>query len=270
MTISMSEAYLSRDGSRGEQSSYDLIYYTFDEADEIVAEAYVIANIPKTYKTYNYRTIAQKQITATVYQWTVNYGAAGQQVQPGVATLSFKAGGGTVHTTNSINNRRYRDQALVPKDMDFQGAIGVELNDDGSKARVRGVEVYAPVLEYSYGEEFLNHIVTTQFIDNIYSLCGKVNSAPFFGRPPLSVLFMGAQGAKKGSEKWEIRYDFAYSENVSSLRVGSITTGPKAGWEYLDVLYVPNGRTNNLRLLVPGQATIHQVYYPGDFNLLGL
>lgn len=270
MAISMSEAYLSRDGTRGEQTSYDLVYYTFDETNEVTAEAYLLANIPQTYRGYNYRTVAQKQITESVYMWTVNYGSVGQQIQPGVATLAFRAGGGTVHVTNSISNRRYRDSNLVPKDVDYQGAIGVELNDDGSKARVRGVDVYAPVLEYSYAEEFLNNVVTTAFIDNIYSLCGKVNSGPFFGRPAKSVLFMGAQGSKKGNEKWEIRYDFAYSPNVASLRVGGINVGAKDGWEYLDVLYVPNGRTNNLRVLAPGMATVHQVYESGDFSLLGL
>ena len=271
MTISMSEAYLSRNGQKGEQTSYDLIYYTFGEPNEITAETYVLQNKPATYNGYNFRTYSREQVVVDVYKWTLNYGSPGQQTTTGTATLNFNIGGGTQHITNSIANSRYRDTSLVTNDMDFGGTIGVELNDDGTKARVRGVEVYVPVLEYSYAEQFLNSDVTDSFIGNIYSVCGGMNNAPFYGRPAGSVLFKGCHGSKKGSEKWEITFDFAYSPNATNLSVGGITVTSKRGWDYLDVLYVAKPtRVNGMRVMLPGQATVHQVYPLVDFSLLGI
>ena len=220
MTISMSEAYLSRDGQRGEQPSYDLIFYTFDEPDEFAAEAYVLANIPPTYKGYNYRTLTQKQINDKTYCWTANYGSAGQQITVGLPTLSFNIGGGTQHITNSIANTRYRDASLLANDMDFGGTIGVEIDASG-KCRVRGVEVYEPVLEYSYAIQFENSDITEAYIDQLYD-CVGINDAPFYRRPAGSVLFKGCHGTKKGSDKWELTFDFAYSPNAVNLIVGKV------------------------------------------------
>lgn len=269
MTISMEEAYLSRDGQRGESTAYDLTYYTFGEADEVLAEEYVLANKPDTYKGYAFRTLSQKQVSDTVYMWTLNYGSAGQQITVGIPTLSFNVGGGSTHITNSIANTRYRDTSLLADDMDFKGAIGVEINESGS-ARVRGVEIFAPVLEYSYAIQFENADITDSYIDAVFNTVG-MNDAEFYGRPAGSVLFKGCRGTRKGSEKWELTFDFAYSPNGIDVPVGGITVSSKRGWDYLDVLYVSNGdRVNGLRLMLPGQATVHQVYPLTNFANLGI
>ena len=271
MAISMSEAFISRNGSRGEITSYDLVYYTFGESNAVTAETYALANTPATYSGYNKRTIAGEQIVTDCYKWTVNYGSGSQQVTVGLPTLAFNVGGGTVHITNSIANSRYRDSSLIPNDINFGGAIGVELNDDGTKARISGVDVFAPVLEYPYGMEFLNADVTTTYIDGVFATIG-MNNATFYGRPAGSVLFKGCHGTKKGADKWELTFDFAYSPNGTSIPVGGITVASKRGWDYLDVLYKPNGRdaSTNIRIMSPAMATVHQVYPLTDFSALGI
>ena len=271
MTIQISEATISRAGSRGESTSYDLIYYSMYEFDETVAQAAVLAAIPTDYSGFPFRTLAREQILPDLWKWTANYGSPGNQVTTERPVLSFSIGGGSSHVTNSISNQRYRDPSLVPQDINFKGAIGVELNDDGTKARVRGVEVFTPSLDYSYAQQFENADVTQAFIDGVNSVCGTVNSANFYGREAGSVLFRGARGGKKGSEKWEISYDFSYSPNLSAFSVGSITVSAKDGWDYLDVLYVKSGRTaKGIPILQPGMATVHKVYPDGDFTLLGI
>lgn len=270
MTISLEEAYISRNGNRGESTSYDLVYYTFGETNEITAEEYVLANIPATYRGYNYRTIAQEQITDSVYKWTVNYGSVGQQVTVGLPTLAFNIGGGTSHITNSIGYTTYNDGSVITSPIDCKGAIGIELSDDKSKARVRGVDIYAPVLEYSYAQQFENADITDSYIDGLFATIG-MNNDTFYGRPAGSVLFKGAHGTKKGSDKWELTFDFAYSPNGINIPVGGITVAFKRGWDYLDVMYVAQGRSaDGIRLLVPGQATVHQVYPLTDFSALGI
>ena len=265
----MEEAYLSRDGQRGESTSFDVIYYTFGESDELVAADYVIANKPATYNGYNFRTLSHTQVSDTVYVWTLNYGSAAQQITVGLPTLSFHIGGGSSHITNSLNNTRYRDASLLPDDMDFRGAIGVEISESGN-ARVRGIEVHAPVLEYSYAIQFENSDITDSYIDAVFNTVG-MNDADFYGRPAGSVLFKGCHGTRKGSDKWELTFDFAYSPNGIDIPVGGITVSTKRGWDYLDVLYVANGnRVNGLRVMLPGQATVHQVYPLTNFANLGI
>jgi hypothetical protein len=271
MTIAISEAYISRGGTRGEATSYDLVYYSMNETDETLAQAAVLAAIPASYDGFPFRTLAREQLLDHLWKWTANYGSPGNQVTTERPTLSFNVGGGTSHITNSIRNQRYRDPTLVPQDIDYKGAIGVELNDDGSKARVRGVEVFTPLLEYSYSQQFENADVTEAYIDGLFSIAGTVNSIPFYGRPAASVLFKQARGSKKGSDKWEISFDFCYSPNMSSFNVGSINVQQKDGWDYLDVLYVSAGRTaKGIRIMQPGMATVHKVYPDGDFTLLGI
>lgn len=270
----MYEAYKSREGGSGESTSYDLVYFVFNAdrsfLDELDATDYVLNNKPDGYNGYNYLTYSIKQLVLGMYEFTLKYGAPGSATQLDIGTLSFSVGGGTQHITNSISKVDYRDSTLLPSAMDFQGAIGVEVNSDGTNARVRGVEIYAPILEYSVSTQLLFEDVTTAYIDAVYNLCGKVNIQDFYGRPAKSVLFKGAHGQKKSSDRWELSFDFAYSPNMTNIAVGAITVAAKSGWDYLDIFYIPQPRINNLKMMLPGQATVHQVYYSGDFSALGL
>lgn len=272
MTIAISEAYISRGGTSGESVSYDLVYYSMYETDEAVAESAVRAVLPSAYLGFAMRSINREQLLDHLWKWTANYSNQDTTDKP---TLSFNVGGGTSHITNSISNTRYREPRLVSADVDYGGAIGVELNDDGSKARVRGVEVFTPLLEYSYSQQFKSEYITDAYVDGVFSVAGTVNSQPFYGRPAGSVLFKQARGSKKGSENWEISFDFCYSPNQSAFNVGSVSVQYKGGWDYLDVLYVPAGRSrtsagSGVRIMQPGMVTVHKVYYDGDFTRLGI
>jgi hypothetical protein len=277
MSISISEGFLSRDGSLGWSSSVDLIYYTFDESNEETAREFVLAEVDPYYNGYPLRSLNREQVNDSVYKWTANYGGDVQQVEqtqdPSTPPiLEFTAGGGNVHITQSISKNVYGDATAMPGGaIDFRGAIGVELNDDGTKARVRGVEVMAPMLEYSYTRLFPNDVVDDSYINSLFNLCARTNNAPFFERDTASVLFKGARGTRRGPDNWEIKFDFAYNPNLTGLTIGGCGPFNKTGWQYLDTLYVSQLRTvDGFRILVPGQVTVHTVYYPGDFSALRL
>lgn len=280
MAISLEEAYVSREGQRGQTgSSFDVAYYTFGEPDEVVAEAYVLANGPKTYRDLPLMDISHEQVTSSCYKWKMTFGVNLTGSQPGSpAVLQFQVGGGTIHITNSLSKTDYgnttSDFTGQGFPMDFKGAIGVELNSDKTKARVRGVDVYAPILEYSYVKQFDAEEITDTYIGQIYDLAQTpVNDDEFYGRPAGSVLFRGCRGSSKGEDIWELTFDFSYSPNTTDLQVGDITGIEKLGWQYLDVIYAPpniSRTVSGTQILRPAQVTVHTVYDSGDFSTLGI
>lgn len=274
MTIWMQEAVKSRDGESGYSgNSYDYVYFTGGETDAEIAESYVRANIPATYRGFPYRTIGHEQLTSDLYKWKVNYGAQANNLTEETPVLEFNVGGGTIHITNSISNTRYADTAIIPAGAtDYKGAIGVEYDGDGKARRVRGCEVYASAMDYSMGKIFDAADVTDAYIAGIYNLSQTpVNNATFFGRPAGSVLFRGARGTWKGSDKWDIKFDFSFSPNVTGLTIGGITGISKTGWQYIDTIYKSAGRTTDgLDIMRPAQVTVHTVYNSGSFSVLGI
>lgn len=275
MTAAVSEGYLSRDGVAGQSDSRELIYYSFNEADESAAAAAVAAVAPATYDGMPGVNVARKQITETVYQWTLTYGVDQKQTQPSNpsasefnTTLSFNIVGGTVHLTNSETGD-YTTYVISGNDeIDFKGAIGV----DPRGKTIRGVDAFAPVLDYSYATQFANAVVTNDYIDDVFELTGKTNIAEFYGRPAGSVLFKGARGSRKGRNNWELSFEFAYSKNRTGIVIGEIDPFDKLGWEYMDVFYSASDSITvggvSIPLLRPLQVTIHEIYHPGDFDLL--
>jgi len=276
MTAAVSEAYLSRDGVAGQSDSREVIYYSFNESDEAAAATEVGLVAPTTYDGMPQINVSRKQVTETTYIWTVTYGVPQQQTKPSDpgasefnTTLAFNIVGGTVHLTNSESGD-YTTYIISGNDeIDFKGAIGV----DPKGKTIRGVDAFAPVLDYSYTTQFTNSVVDNAYIDDIFSLTGKTNLATFYGRPAGSVLFKGARGSKKGRNNWEISFEFSYSENRTGIVIGEIDPFDKLGWEYMDVFYSAGSESitiggASIPLLRPLQVTLHTIYHAEDFDLL--
>lgn len=268
----MEENYVSRMGSSGESTGFDIIYTVMNNdlsyLNELDATGYVLQNKPGSYAGYGYLSYEIKQVVRGVYTFTLKYGTPGNATMMDIGTLSFNVGGGTAHITNSISYTSVRDTAILPDPMDYGGAIGVEVNDDKTKGRIRGLDIVAPVMEYSWATQFTAADVNDGYINDVFNLCGTINGAAFFGRPAGSVLFKGARGSRKGFDRWELSFDFAYSPNMTNIAVGNMTVTAKKGWDYLDILYIPQPRVNFVRMLTPGMATVHKVYQDGNFELL--
>lgn len=276
----VSEAYFSRDGGLGEQNSFDLVYFTFNEVDENTAATDCIAAAPTTYLGMELKQVSRKQINNSTYQFTLNYKVDEKQTQTSDppssefnTTLAFNVVGGTRHVTNSETYTIYTKPGN--DEIDFEGAIGVTLTGSGAnkKPQVRGVDAFSPTLDYSYSTQFANAIVDNDYVDDLFNMTGKTNDATFYGRPAGSVLFKGARGSKKGRDRWEISFEFAYAPNQTGLVIGAIKPIDLKGWEYLDILYAAGSDTIEVEgedypLMKPLQATVHEIYPPGDFSLL--
>lgn len=267
MTATISEAYLSRDGSDGESYQRELVYFTFGDSDEGVSAALVLSTAPTTYDGLPQKTIRRAQQTETVYKFTVEYRLDQNQVQPSDpttdsfnTTLSFNMVGGTKHITTAFATTSY---VASGSPVDIKNTIGTDLKT----GQVRGVDVFAPVLDYSLTTQFANAIVTTAYIDKVFELTGKTNDAAFKGRAIGEVLFKGARGQKRGNDRWELSFEFAFSKNETGIAIADITGVAKKGWQYLEVNYKDHAtlKINNRPIQVPAQVNVHDVYKAGSF-----
>lgn len=271
MTATVSEAYLSRDGSDGEQYQRELIYYTFGDSDEAASYSVMIAAAPTAYDGLPIKNVRRKQVTETVYEWTVEYRVDQNQVQPSNpasseynVVLAFNMIGGTEHVTTAYDTTGYVGSGGTV--VGVQKSIGIDLKT----GQVRGVDKIAPVCDFSLTTQFPNSVVTNTYMANVKGLVGKTNDATFYGNAIGEVLFKGARGQKRGPDRWELSFEFASNENKTGLTIGDITGVAKKGWEYLDVLYKdsPTLRIANRPVQVPAQVNVHQVYLSGDFSQL--
>lgn len=271
MTATISEAYLSRDGSDGETYQRELIYYTFGDSDEAASYTVLIGACPASYDGLPIKNVRRKQVTQDVYQWTVEYRLDQNQVEqsnPGSSdynpVLAFNMIGGTEHITTAYDTTGYVGSGGTV--IGVQKTIGIDLKT----GQVRGVDKIAPVCDFSLTTQFANSIVTNTYIADVKSLVGTTNDATFFGNAIGEVLFRGARGQKRGPDRWELSFEFSSNENKTGLEIGDITGVDKKGWEYLDVLYKdsPTLRIANRPVQVPAQVNVHQVYLSGDFSKL--
>lgn len=262
----VSEAYISRDGSDNEGGfDRELIYYTFNQTDEGTAATAAIAASPATYEGIPRVGATRKQITDSVYEIRVQYKLDAQQTgvsDPATSsfdvTLGFNLVGGTEHITTALATTSYATGTVV----DIKKTIGIDLKT----GQVRGVDIFAPVMDYSYTTRLPYSAVDNTYLDTLYDLVGTTNNATFYGRPAGEVLFKGARGSKRGSERWEISFEFARQRNQTGLSFGAITGVAKKGWEYLEVMYEDGtDLIGGKRIQIPAQVNVHQVYPEDDF-----
>jgi hypothetical protein len=156
---------------------------------------------------------------------------------------------------------------------DLKNAIGW----DGEQ--VQGVEVSRPVFQFELTCYLPVAAVTQTYVRNLMELTGCYNSGTWDAYDAGECLFLGASGRKRGSEDWEISFKFAASPNVvkdeqhglPGLAVGNITGIEKRGWDYLWVLYEEHTDNDGKKLIpVPKAVYVEEVYYPGDFSVLGI
>jgi len=257
MPAQLIELFKSGEGVESvDNPSAVLLYVVTGTNDDLEVRATIEGNVPDTYAELPIQDYDFRPLGNGIWEVSVHYGLKKQTNQ---SSFSFDTGGGTAHITNSIVTvGRYPGNAP-----DCQGAIGI------SGDSVEGVDITVPV--YNFSE---THYLPAAYIDGAYkatlfALTGKVNVATFKGFAAGEVLFLGASGSQRGHDDWEISYKFAASPNMIGLSVGSLTGIAKGGWHHLWVLY--SSVVDQYTLIKrPVAAYVEQVYWPGDFSLLGI
>jgi len=176
----------------------------------------------------------------------------------GDSVYSFDTSGGTEHVTQALEL-----SDSVGGFADHQKAI----NYDGE--HVNGVDITVPRYSWTETHYLAANAVSFGFKASLFKLTGRVNNASFRGFAAGEVLFLGASGAKRSEEDWEITYHFAASPNAVGLPVEGLGSVDKKGWDYLWVRYEQAAGTKGL-YPKPIQADVDKVYRDGNFAALGI
>lgn len=263
MAISVIERFGSRASTEGDNPSVELLFVVKGSDDDLAIKSAVLGVAPLIYNGLVRQSAAIKQLGPQLWEGSAQYGRAKKEPETGESSFQFETGGGSQHITQSLGTSRYApDGETAPN---FKGAIGATANS------VEGVDITVPQYSFSETHYLPLDAVTDAYTATLFGLTGRVNAGPFRGFAAGEVLFEGASGSQRGEEDWEISYRFAASPNVSSLTIGEISGIAKGGWQYLWVLYEDEEDGEADRLVKrPVAAYVENVYYTGNFNLLGI
>jgi len=269
VAVAISENYLSRAWSLGQRAGRELIYDIFEATDEADAKTILAATAPAAYQG-----LAIEELSAEPVDYQMWRGYARYSRVEDASEYTFTTRGGTQKLTQSLGTVG----AYAPSGMtapNFKGAIGV------SEDKVEGVEVTSPTFQFSESHRITDAVMASGYKLTVFGLTGKVNNASFKGFAAGEVLFLGADGTKRGDEDWQITYSFACSPNAVNLNVGgntsgyyggsggSITITSKLGWDYLWVRYADFEDATAFSLVKqPIAAYVERVYQFGDFSTL--
>ena len=284
-------ATIVRLGSRG-TATYVKSYKVFGTDDDLVLHNEVNAQVGAALQSWTYpgtsvslwiESYSVTYLGDKCWQVTLNYEKRGadsdEKTSPLKRSRSFDTTGGTAHITQGLitsdfpqgEQRYWNGTPAAPNQF---GAIGVD--DD----RVSGVDVMTPSLKWSEQYEVPSTYITTNYIKEVASITGTVNTSAFRGFAKGEVLFAGSTGthewdADRGDGPWSLSFSFVASPSAGSgktlpaLTVGSISGISKGGHDFMWVRYEPS--TDGYRKVsVPKFVYVNKVYRDGDFSKLGI
>jgi len=255
--------------SEGAYTTASVPYFAFNAEDEDDAINSVYASADGTFNGLVLDSVEiDERINATTFKVVAKYKASedsssSSETEP-EPVFSFDTGGGTQHMTQSIAT-----VGKYPSDApDFGGAIGY----DGES--VAGIDIVQPVPNFSETHYLKDSVFTTSYKKGISTITGTMNGSPFKGYDQGEVLFLGANGTKRGkssSSLWEVTYKFSVSPNRRNFKVGSITVTEKYGWDYMWVRYADHvDDTKKTLLKKPVAVYTERVYRIANFGALGI
>jgi len=236
----------------------DLMYVIRDTNNDQTVETTLAASLPATYDGLELFDFEYEQVGFELWYCIAHY------VDPTCSwddtVINFDTTGGTTHVTQSLATASFPVEGAAE---DFKGAIGV------AGDAVEGVDITIPAFKYSETHCIDDANVDTAYINTLYTLTGRVNDAIFKGFAAGEVLFLGAQGSKRGFGDWEITYNFIMEPNVNVTVDGIVCA--KKGHEYLWVLYRDKEDAAAKALVKrPKAVYIEQVYVEDDLSALGI
>jgi len=279
MAIELVEQQESRETQLESQSSLRLVYELRGTADEQAALIYVYNSTPIVYRGLIRQSVRLSPVKGTINEdtdegtWTVevDYGpfpttATARSAEDIESEVSFTTYGHTEHIWVSKQTVGVYVPKGAPAPPDFKGGICVR--DDTAE----GTDIVMPQLQWHESHIFSDRwIQQNNFIVTLFWMTGKVNKQSFRGFAPGEVLFLGAEGNKRGLDKWRITFHFAASPNLKNFQVGNITVREKRGWDFMWPWFGKE-EDNSAKAVVPRTKAIYveRIYDEADFSKLGI
>lgn len=155
---------------------------------------------------------------------------------------SIDTTGNTARVTHGYSEFRYGPAGLNdPNVPPMSGALSVI---DG---KVEGTEIPIPGLKFSVTRAVPRWFVTDAYVQVIENLTGSTNLAAYEGRPPQSLLFLGATGGQQAKGNPEFTYQFV-SGQYRTLAIGDITNIEKKPHQYMWPDWADDDDATSMRL----------------------
>lgn len=266
MSINVREKWESRQTREGKDPSIELTYLIDGTDDDIAAKLAFAAGLPTTYDGLFLSGIEDlHRIGQNEWLGVARYGYAHiRTLAVGESEYSFDTTGGTAHITQSL---RTMSSHAAPGETapDFKGALNV------TRDSVEGVDTTVPSGAFSERHVLSATAVTQGYKNLLMAMTGKMNLDYFRGHAPGEVAFLGARGSQRGSEDWDMSFQFHAIPNVYGLSIGDITGIAKRGHDYLWVYYVESEDATAKRAVKkPIAAYVEELCEQWPFALLGI
>lgn len=175
--------------------------------------------------------------------------------ETGELSWSFSTSGGTL----TVKAAKQHIRTYPVNEDKHKGLIGV-----GKDGNVEGCEIVIPALKMTYSFKHPLGVITEAHARLLASYTGMVNSTTFRGFPAGEMIFLGANGSDGTESEASVTYEFAASQNLTGLTIGTITGIAKKGWEYLWVQY-EDAVDGGEKASIPLKVHIERTYDTLDF-----
>lgn len=230
MTFRFDEKPRSRSSTFRERSA-TLCYTASGTTDAAFVESYAVLNTAPMYNGLYRQDVIVDATASDMFDVTVPYGPAPLM---GNYRLSCDTTGGTIHVSASrstVSAYGTRLDGSAAETSDNQQMIGV--NQDS----VDGTDIVIPAMKLTVNFQHDQGIVTLARMKQLARATGQVNSDTFLTFAPGEVLFLGMTCDEGSNTPTSVAYQFACSQNVTGLTIGSISNIVKAGWDYAWIHY---------------------------------
>jgi hypothetical protein len=220
MSMTVVEAFGSGTLSSGSNRRGEKKYIIFgvdltsgdDETDIIGA---VKLQAPATFDGMALRGIQVEQVSNEIWTGTVEYSPSELLPPPeyGDYLTSFSTMGQTENVQLALSQTR---TSLVTAQAAPDFGNNINVDGDGIP---QGVDIVVPKFEWSETHYIANSVipgVANAWLQLIHNATGKTNSGAFRNFAPNSVLFLGANGAKRPEQDdWEVTFSFLAAPGVT-------------------------------------------------------
>lgn len=263
MPVTIRELGVSRAISENKDSSAEatLRYHAEGSFEVSDIETALIAEAPSTF-----RALAMDSYDISVSNdlgnaWLAEVKYSKEAMAPGAYQISFSTIGGSVTITQALATQQFPGGTITEYG-------GINVDNDGTP---QGVDIVIPVLNLTVRAKISAAYSTNAYLNTLTQLTGTINQAPFLGWAANEVLFLGVEGDFVPLKDTIMSFQFAVSQNVTGLTLGSISGIAKKGHDYLWVKYekLPE---NSARGLVPKAKAVfvQRIYQESNFGLLSI
>lgn len=274
-------AYRAESGADGFGPLAAIRYRIFDADTLAEAMAALYAQTPGVFNLYGDFSVILPKASIEVERLTEDGawdGVVTYQVQTAQTIappdsgpeFSFDTSGETRHVTSGLGQVGY-PEGVAP---DFGVSVGV------SKDGIEGTDIIIPGYKWTETHYLSNNTVSAEYKRLLADLTGCVHGGSdveathnFRGFEPGEVLFLGAQGSRRGAGDWQLTFSFSRLPNQANFMVGDILVEKKHGWQYLWI------RTHERKIgdapnevvgALPSYVYVATVYPEADFEELGI